>query len=396
MASPILHIKDAYYFDVPKFLWRADYQGVAPEANNPFPEFWVRLDPDYQLWEAKSLYDSELKGRVDDLPEWSDLRHEFLHWQHEGTNHGKPFTTFILETKEWFPESDDFGQSLQFENYTAHYDEHPWSQSKIDSYNTALHGRVLIPQPFGQLKNLYQPASGFCISKFMIIEVVVGLIIMVLFIRLAAKLRSSNVPKGRLTNMLEAILVFMRDEVARPAIGHGADKFVPLLWTIFFFVLGCNLMGMLPWAGAPTASFSVTLALAGLTFLTGVVTGSIKFGPIGFWLNQVPSMDLPLVMAVVLKPMLWVIEVVGLFIKHAVLGVRLLANMLAGHMVLLGIMGIAFSIEGASTPLWWITAPMSVVGSTLFSCLELFVAFLQAYIFVFLSALFIGAANHRH
>ena len=230
----------------------------------------------------------------------------------------------------------------------------------------------------------------------MIIEVVVGLIIMVLFIRLAAKLRSSNVPRGRLTNMLEAILVFMRDEVARPAIGHGADKFVPLLWTIFFFVLGCNLMGMLPWAGAPTASFSVTLALASLTFLTGIVTGSIKFGPIGFWLNQVPSMDLPMVMAVVLKPMLWVIEVVGLFIKHGVLGVRLLANMLAGHMVLLGIMGIAFSIEGASTPWWWITAPMSVVGSTLFSCLELFVAFLQAYIFVFLSALFIGAANHRH
>ena len=118
MASPILHIKDAYYFDVPKFLWRADYQGVALEANNPFPEFWVRLDPDYQLWEAKSLYDSELKRRVDDLPEWSDLRHEFLHWQHEGTNHGKPFTTFILETKEWFPESDDFDQSLQFGNYT--------------------------------------------------------------------------------------------------------------------------------------------------------------------------------------------------------------------------------------------------------------------------------------
>lgn len=395
MASPILHIKDSYYFDVPKFMWRADYLGVAPDASNPFPESWVRKDPDYQLWEAQTIYDNELVGHGDNLPEWSELSHAFLHWQHEGTNHGHSFALF-LETQEWFDKTGDVGQSATLEGYAKHYAEHPWSESKIESYNTALHGRILIPQPFGRLNNHYQPASGFCISKFMILEVVIALILIVLFTRLAAKLRSSTVPRGRLVNMFEAILVFMRDEVARPAIGHGADKFVPLLWTMFFFVLGCNLMGMLPWAGSPTASFSVTLALAAVTLLTGIITGSIMFGPVGFWLNQVPSMDLPWVMAIVLKPMLFVIEVVGLFIKHGVLGVRLLANMVAGHVVLLGVMTIAFSIEGAASDWWWVAAPISVLGSTLFSCLELFVAFLQAYIFVFLSALFIGAANHRH
>ena len=101
-------------------------------------------------------------------------------------------------------------------------------------------------------------------------------------------------------------------------------------------------------------------------------------------------------MAIILKPLIWVIEVAGMFIRHGVLGVRLLANMVAGHVVLLGIMTIAFSLEGAASDYWWLTAAISVTGSVLFSFLELFVAFLQAYIFTFLSALFIGAANHHH
>ena len=204
-------------------------------------------------------------------------------------------------------------------------------------------------------------------------------------------------PRGRLWNLLESVLVFLRDEVARPAIGmKEGDKYVPLLWTIFLFILGMNLMGMVPWVGAPTGSFAVTLALAGVTLLTGIVMGSVKFGPIGFWKNQIPGMDLHWIIGIVIKPFLWVIEVFGLFIKHAVLAVRLLANMVAGHLVLLGIMGVAFSIQGALSDSWVIAAPVAVIASTLFSVMELFVAFLQAYIFTFLSALFIGASVHHH
>jgi F-type H+-transporting ATPase subunit a len=152
---------------------------------------------------------------------------------------------------------------------------------------------------------------------------------------------------------------------------------------------------MLPWAGAPTGAIGATLALAMITFGTVVVFGMRKFGFIGFFLNQIPSMDLPLAMAP-LKLMILAIELLGLLIKHGVLAVRLLANMVAGHVVLLGIMTLAFSVEGASSGAWFIAAPISVIGSVLFSCLELFVAFLQAYIFTFLSALFIGAAIHHH
>jgi F-type H+-transporting ATPase subunit a len=183
-----------------------------------------------------------------------------------------------------------------------------------------------------------------------------------------------------------------------------ATKYTPLLWTIFFFVLGCNLMGMVPWAGAPTGAFAVTLALALITFATVIVLGMQKFGFFGFFLNQIPGMDLPWYMAIVIKPMLLAIELLGLTIKHGVLAVRLLANMVAGHLVLLGVMGLAFGAEaalrftqpGVAGWQWWLTAAISIVASAAFSVLELFVAFLQAYIITFLSALFIGAAIHKH
>jgi F-type H+-transporting ATPase subunit a len=179
---------------------------------------------------------------------------------------------------------------------------------------------------------------------------------------------------------------------------------VPLLWTIFFFVLLCNLFGMLPWLGAPTASWGATFAIALVTLATVVIAGMAKFGFVGFFLNQIPGMDLPWYMAIVLKPMIFAIEMMGLLIKHLVLSIRLLANMVAGHLVILGVMGLAFGVEAAlnfSAPgvagwQWWLVATIAVVGSVLFNILELFVAFLQAYVFTFLSALFIGASVHKH
>jgi F-type H+-transporting ATPase subunit a len=270
-----------------------------------------------------------------------------------------------------------------------------WSAEKLNQYNSQLDGKILIPQPFGKLKNNYEPESGFCISKYMIVQLVVAAILIWLFANLAKKVRDGRPAKGKLWNLLETFLLFIRDEVARPAIGkQDADRFVPLLWTIFLFVLGCNLMGMLPWVGAPTASFGVTLGLALVTFATGLVFGSQRFGVFGYWKNLVPSMGLPLPLAIPIVPMLFVIEVLGLLIKHAVLGVRLLANMVAGHLVLVAIMGLAVAAAASTT--WPITAGISVLGSALFSCLELFVAFLQAYVFTFLSALFIGSAIHHH
>jgi F-type H+-transporting ATPase subunit a len=233
------------------------------------------------------------------------------------------------------------------------------------------------------------------LTKFMVLEVIAAVIIAVAFIRLANRMAEGDRPRGRLSNMLEAMLVFIRDEVARPAIGkHDASRFLPFLWTLFFFILGCNLLGMFPWMGSPTGAFATTAALAFLTYLTVIGAGMAKLGPTGYWKAQVPHMDLPIFLAIFLKPMIFAIEVLGILIKHFVLSVRLLANMMAGHLVLAVL--IAFIAVAWASPVIWAVAPASLLGATALSLLELFVAFLQAYIFTFLAALFIGMAVHPH
>ena len=271
------------------------------------------------------------------------------------------------------------------------------------------HGHVHIPQPFQMEEPLIEMNTGIelidktikpldlMITKFMVLEVIVAVIIAVCFIGLAKSLKGGVNAKGRLWNILEVFLLFIRDEVARPCIGkHDADRFMPFLWTLFLFVLGCNLIGMVPWMGSPTGALAVTGALAFITFAVVVGSGMAKLGVVGFWKAQVPHMDLPGPVAVLLIPMIFVIEILGLFIKHGVLAVRLLANMMAGHVVLAVIVGFIGASAAAGAGIWGSVALASVLGATALSLLELFVAFLQAYIFTFLSALFIGAAVHPH
>ena len=236
---------------------------------------------------------------------------------------------------------------------------------------------------------------GKQITKYMVIEVAVGLVLCAIFIPMALKMRGGKPLKGRFWNLMEVFLLYLRDNVIRPSIGkHDADRFTPYLWTLFFFILGCNLVGMLPWSGSPTGSLSVTAVLALTTFVIVNVAGMQRYGAGKYWLGLVPHMDLPPVLAIVLKPMLFLIEVVGLIIKHVVLSIRLLANMFAGHMVLA--VFLAFIPMTAGT-IWWFPVTIgSVSMAVCLSLLELFVAFLQAYIFMFLSALFIGMAVHQH
>lgn len=266
-------------------------------------------------------------------------------------------------------------------------------------------GRIVIPQPFAISHTGSEPPRpdaileplDLRITKFMVLEVVAAVVIIVLFSRMANRMAREERPRGRMWNLLETMLLFIRDQIARPAIGHhDADKFLPFLWTMFFFVLGCNLLGMVPWAGSATGALATTLTLAGITFAVVVGAGTAKLGPVGFWVGQVPHMDLPLPLAILLKPMIFGIEVVGLLIKHFILAMRLLANMMAGHLVLAVIMAFIAASVSAGVAAWIGVSAASVLGATALSMLELFVAFLQAYIFTFLSALFIGMAVHPH
>jgi F-type H+-transporting ATPase subunit a len=262
------------------------------------------------------------------------------------------------------------------------------------------------------------------ISRFMVMEVIAALLVAAIVIPLARHVARNRVTRGYFMNIFEAIVLFIRDGIARPAIdggdhgghddhghadehgeghGHGAghghghgrasDAFLPFLWTMFFFILFCNLLGMVPGGASATGNLNVTAALALLTLGAVITAGVRALGPVGFWIGLVPTMDVP----ALLKPPLWglmfVIEVAGLLIKHVVLAVRLFANMLAGHIVLAVILGFIAQAVGIFT---FLVTPASIAGDVALSLLELFVAFLQAYIFTFLSALFIGMAAHPH
>jgi F-type H+-transporting ATPase subunit a len=231
------------------------------------------------------------------------------------------------------------------------------------------------------------------LTKFMVIELIAAALILIIYIPIARRVRTGAPPRGYFWNAFESVLTFMRDRVARPNIGeHDADRFVPFIWTVFLFILFNNLLGMVPYMGAPTASFTVTGTLALCSFVAIHLGGILKMG-VGHYLKSfAPHIDAPFGMTYFLVPMIVVIDVIGAFIKAFVLAVRLFANMLAGHTVTSVILG--FIVMARYSSLFWGITFGSVVMVTAMSCLELFVAFLQAFIFAFLTSLFIGMALH--
>jgi F-type H+-transporting ATPase subunit a len=233
-------------------------------------------------------------------------------------------------------------------------------------------------------------------TKYALLMILAALIILLIFIPLARRVRDGQPAQGAFWNAMESLLTFIRNNVAKPYIGHDADKFVPFLWTLFLFILVCNLLGMFPFMGSPTASLSVTAALAFITFC--VIHGSAirEMGFTHYLESLVPHLDMPMGLKIGILVILFPIEVFGNIVRAAVLAIRLFANMFAGHLVLATLLlfiVMAFN-AGAGPLLFWPITISTVIGVTLLSLLELFVAFLQAFIFVFLTALFIGMALH--
>jgi F-type H+-transporting ATPase subunit a len=237
---------------------------------------------------------------------------------------------------------------------------------------------------------------GVQITRFMFMELIASALMLIVLVPVVRHIARTPYSRGWFMNMFEAMLLFIRDDVARPAIGgHGADRFLPYLWTVFFFVLFNNLLGMIPGMASATGNINVTAALALLTLVFVVGAGMREMGFAGYWLSIVPHMDVPSWLKPVLWALMFVIEVAGLLIRHIVLAVRLFANMFAGHVVLAVILGFILMVQMWSRTFFFVTTA-SLIGVVLLSLLELFVAVLQAYIFTFLSALFIGSAVHPH
>jgi len=223
----------------------------------------------------------------------------------------------------------------------------------------------------------------------------------------------------RFTGFIEVLVNFIRNDVAHASLGHHAHPYEPYLLTLFFFILISNLLGLIPslgelyvfagqatglmhahaghadsfslpiaeklWPGiTATGDIAVTATLAIFTFLVILISGFAYQGAM-FIRNIVPG-GIPLL----LWPIMWPIEFIGLFTKPFALAIRLLANMTAGHMIILVLLGFIFQFQS------YFIAPVSIAGAMAIYLLELFVAFLQAYIFTFLTALFISQVQHRH
>jgi F-type H+-transporting ATPase subunit a len=251
----------------------------------------------------------------------------------------------------------------------------------------------VVPPRF-ELKIHLNPIFGLQITRFMVMELIAALLIIAVMVPVVRHMTRNYVSRGLFPNMIEALLLFVRDDVARPALGgHGADRFLPYLWTAFFFVLFNNLLGMIPGLASATGNINVTGVLALMTLGVVVSAGIKELGFAGYFVSLVPRLDVHPALKVLLWPLMFVIELVGLLIKHIVLAVRLFANMFAGHTVLAVILGFILVAKGA---LFYVVTPASILGVIALSLLELLVAFLQAYIFTFLSALFIGFAVHPH
>jgi len=235
-------------------------------------------------------------------------------------------------------------------------------------------------------------------TKHVVFMALAALIVCALFLSVARALKGKyegRAPSG-MANAMEAMIVYFRDEIVRRNIGHGADGYTPFILTLFFFILTMNLLGLIPWGASPTGNIMVTGALAVVSLIAIEVSGFVALGPAGYakTIFFAPKGMGPVgtaIMLVIMTP----VELVGKLAKPFALMIRLFANMTAGHTVILSLMGLIFVFGNLTIGRWGVAAG-SVGMSVAMMMLEIFVAFLQAYIFAMLTSVFIGLIRHAH
>ncbi len=232
----------------------------------------------------------------------------------------------------------------------------------------------------------------FSITKNVLSMIISVVLLLVIMTNVAKKYKKNGVmtaPSG-FQNALEPVLNFIRDEVAKPNLGKKYMKFMPLLLTLFFFIWINNLLGLLPGGANFTGNIAVTACLAIISFIVMVVNGNKHF-----WGHLLNPPGVPTGVKLLLVP----IEIISLFIKPVALMIRLFANMMAGHIVILSVISMIFIFGGISKVAGWGFAPVSLAFSIFMFFLELLVAAIQAFIFTNLTAVFIGQAveeAHHH
>ena len=338
--------------------------------------------------------------------------------KHNNENHGNDLKTEIKEyINHHLQDSHDFSLfSYTRQNGEHHYVGFPlpiilWDDGlKIFSSSKFNHGETLAEADGNHYKlyhsKIYKTNSegtltyddnhhptnvkplDFSITKNVVMIIITGLLMFLLFSSLAKSYsKNTNIPTGA-GRFFEPILLYIRDDIARPNIGEKRyGRYMPFLLTVFFFIWFLNIFGMTPLGVNVTGNIAITFALALMVFLITNATGTKdywmhQFNPLGDsmpWYAKIP-------LYIILVP----IEILGLFIKPFSLLIRLYANMQAGHIVLMSLIGLMFIFKS------WIGSPLSFGLAFAISLIEILVALLQAYIFTMLSALYFGFASEEH
>ncbi len=271
-------------------------------------------------------------------------------------------------------------------------------QTTVDTLKTAhsgsgsdwiLHhvmdGNYLDFSPIGKIYLPHFQLFGLdlSITRHILFMWIGAILLFIVMTRVAKAYKSSMVPRG-FTNFWEVFILFVRDEIAKPTIGKGFEKFLPYLLTAFFFILFGNFLGLIPFSATFTSNISVTATMAIFTFLVIQFGGMRNNGVFGYFKGLIPH-GVP----IFLLPIMAVVELLGLLAKPFALAIRLFANMTAGHIVIYALISLIFVMQSVG----W--AGLAIPMALFIYGLEVLVALLQAYIFTMLSSLFIGMAVHQ-
>ncbi|MCG8345833.1 MAG: F0F1 ATP synthase subunit A [Chlorobiales bacterium] len=267
----------------------------------------------------------------------------------------------------------------------AHGEEEHESAGDVIMHHL-LDSNVMAFEPFGEFELPKIVVGGYdlSITRHVVFMWIAAVILLLVFGYVGSKYKSisSRQAPGGLANAMEALVEFIRLDVAKSNIGEGYEKHMPYLLTVFVFILVLNLLGLVPYGATATGNINVTLTLSVFTFLITQVSAIKAHGVKGYLAHLTAGTHWAL--WIIMIP----IEVIGLFTKPFALTIRLFANMTAGHIVILSLIFISFIMKSYLVAIF-----LSVPFSIFIYLLEIFIAFLQAFIFTMLSALFIGLAS---